>query len=195
MTDNIKAKEIKLQNGCKAIFEGRTIMSETGLDPDAQLEKIGSRSRKTGTGCKDTMYRICGTDDMLLIEHNAGPQDDFYLDIVSIERGYFAERREYGWKATKLSRKYHIPFEVAVVLGTNEEVYHQFLFIVSDVDGISIRTIRNLRSGIERRKIGLYTVLGKELYDALEIEKMGQKHSKSIAEYIVSNCLARIENV
>ena len=38
-------------------------------------------------------------------------------------------------------------------------------------------------------------ISAEELYEKIEIEKMGQKHSKALAEYLVNKCLTRINQV
>ena len=132
---NLKAKqvrtfqeiqEIKLKNGLATYAIGRTIMSETGLPADTLVEYVGSQSREKGTAQKNSLYHIIGTDDLLRIRHNDGTSDNLTWDNIEIVKDYFAKQRSYGNQVKELARKYHLPFNVGLVLGT-EEVKYQFL--------------------------------------------------------------------
>lgn len=188
----ITVKELTLNNGCAKYAEGRTVMSETGLPADTQVECIGRQSRWTGTGYSNSLYRIVGTDDLLTIRHNDGPVDNISWDNVEVTKGYFAEQRAYGQRVGKLARKYHIPFEVCLALGDNEELYPWFMNALYDLDFVPIGTIRDLHAGINRRKSGLKLVLGDELYDALGVDAMGQNNSERIALYVAKRCEDRL---
>lgn len=198
---NLKAKqvrtfqeiqEIKLKNGLATYAIGRTIMSETGLPADTLVEYVGSQSREKGTAQKNSLYHIIGTDDLLRIRHNDGTSDNLTWDNIEIVKDYFAKQRSYGNQVKELARKYHLPFNVGLVLGT-EEVKYQFLKnIVSDVDFVTIGTFRDLEAGIDRRKRGLRAVLGDEFYEWLSIDELGQLNSQRLALYIRDKCLARI---
>lgn len=184
----IMIKNIELCNGCAKYAEGRTIMSETGLPADTLVQYVERQSRWTGTGYSNSLYRIVGTDDLLTIRHNDGPVDNIYWDNVVLTKGYFAERRSYGQRVGKLSRKYHIPFEVCLALGDNEEVYPWFLSAMTNLDHVSIGTIRDLYAGIGRRKSGLMNVLGEDLFETIGIGSMGQNNSERIARFVADKC-------
>lgn len=188
----ITVSELTLNNGCAKYAEGRTVMSETGLPADTQVEYVGRQSRWTGTGYSNYLYRIVGTDDLLTIRHNDGPVDNLSWDNVVVTKGYFAEQRSYGQRVGRLSRKYHIPFEVCLALGDNEELYPWFVNAMSDLDFVSIGTIRDLYAGINRRKSGLQAVLGDGLYETLNIGSMGQNNSERIARYVAKRCEDRL---
>lgn len=184
----IKIETIKLENGRAKYAEGRTVMSETGLPPETEVQFVDKQSRWTGTGYSNSLYRIVGTDDLLIIRHNDGPVDNIEWDNVAITKGYFAERRAYSKRVGNLSRKYHIPFEVCLSLGDDEELYPWFMSAMTNLDFVCIGTIRDLCAGINRRKSGLKEVLGEELYDALRIDSMGQLNSERIAHFVADKC-------
>ena len=184
--------EIKLENGRATYAEGRTVMSETGLSADSKVEYVGRQSRWTGTGYNNSLYRIVGTDDLLTVKHNSGPVDNLTWDTVVVTKGFFAEQKSYGKRVGRLSRKYHIPFEVCLALGDNEELYPWFINAMSDLDFVSLGTIRDLYAGINRRKSGLQAVLGDELYKSLNIGSMGQNNSERIARYVAKRCEDRL---
>jgi hypothetical protein len=178
--------DINLENGSAAYAAGRTVMSETRLPADTKVEYVGHRSRWTGTGYRNSLYRIVGTDDLLVIRHNDGPVDNLDWDNVEVIHGYFRKQREYGREVGVLSKMYDIPFEVCLALGTNQEVYPRFteaIKVARDKVGRT-RLLADLKAGINRRKDGLLAVLGSELYDAIGIESMGQKNSERLALYV-----------
>lgn len=105
-----------------------------------------------------------------------------------------SERKAYALRVGELSQRYNIPFEVGLALGDNESKYYRLmdkLFMVTD---ITPHTIRNLYAGIDRRKNGLFRVLGKDLYMALEINSMGQKNSQRLAEFVAKECQKKCQS-
>ena len=138
---------ITLENGRAIYADGRTVASETGLAPETEVEYICRQSRWTGTGYTSDIYRICGTDDALIIRHNDGPVDNIYWDNVQIKKGYFAKQRSYGAACREASQKYHLPMEVCLAVGPDlcEEfateagrvTYHAGGFIGSNAVGFA----------------------------------------------------------
>ena len=166
----------------------RTVMSETGLPAETEVEFVGTRSRKTGTRYRDELYHIIGTDDLLTIHHNAGIYPNFYWDNVSITKDYFEQQRRYGREVGDLSRKYDLPFEVCLALGNRESVYLWFITTMSDLNHVQLGSIRNLHAGIALRKDGLRAVLGNALYESIGIEYMGQINSERLARFVAEKC-------
>lgn len=181
-------EDLVLENGCAAHAEGRSVMSETGLPADTQIEFYEARSRQTGTGYSNSLYRIVGTDDLLTIYHNDGPMDNLSWDNVSLSKGFFRKQKEYGKRVGKLSRKYHIPFEVCLALGDNEEIYPRVLSIIGGKLNVNACTLHDLRAGINRRKDALLSILGSELYETLGIGSMGQLNSERLARFVLKHC-------
>lgn len=180
---------ITLENGSAAYAAGRTVMSETGLPGDTKVEYVGHRSRWTGTGYRNSLYRIVGTDDLLVIRHNDGPVNNLDWDNVEVIQGYFRKQREFGREVGFISKMYDVPFEVCLALGTNQEVYPKFIGAIkvardNNLRYTKLRLMGDLKAGINRRKDGLLAVLGSELYDAIGIESMGQKNSERLALYV-----------
>ena len=182
----MKVEDIKLENGNATT--NRTVMSETDLKAGTLVEHIETVSRMTGTAYKNSIYRVLGTDDALIIRHNDGPTDNIYWDNAVVRRGYFSERREFAQRIGTLSNKYRIPFEVCLAIGDNEELYPLFLAAVSNLDNVSIKTMGDLNAGIWRRKNALLNALGDHLYDLMKIEEMGQRNSSRLAQYVAKRC-------
>ena len=195
--------EIKLENGRYA--EGRTIASETGLAPETKVEYFCRQSRSTGTGYKNSIYRICGTDDALVIRHNDGPVYDIFRDNVRVEKDYFAKRRSYGAACREASRKYGLPMEVCLAVGPEfcEEfaaeaakvTYHEGGFIGSNSVGfaevkpywLDDGAVNELCAGIGRRRkatLSLIADCSEEL--KAQISGMGQKNSERIARFFTA---------
>ncbi len=179
----INIKDITLENG-NATNCTRTMMSETGFPANTQVEFIETQSRWTGTGYKNSIYRVVGTDDAIIILHNNGTVDNLSWDSVRVKKGYFAERRSYGQRVGALARKYRLPFELCLALGDRENIYPWFLSALTQLGHVTVSTVNDLWAGINRRKAGLRVALGDDLYDAIGIDKMGQQNSTRIAEYV-----------
>ena len=177
-------KDIKLVNGTASYAEGRTLMSETGLPADTEVELIETVSRQTGTVYRNSIYKIVGKQDAIIIRHNDGPVDNIHWDNVELKLGFFAERQEYAKTIGDLSNKYRIPFEVCLALGNKEEAYPLFLAACANLDHVNIKTYRDLNAGIERKKSGIKEIVGDHLYELIKVEKWGQKNTRRVAEYV-----------
>ncbi len=178
------------------------------LSPETEVVYAESQSRQTGTGYRNDIYRICGSDDAIIIRHNDGyVTEDVSVDSVSVSKGYFAEKREYGRACGKLSRRYGVPFEVALVLGTEDSLYSRLAdalkaakegawltdveeyiaFLYSEGrDEQYSDVFASLSAGINRRKVALKYILGDEFYNELGIYGMGQVHSERLARYVLT---------
>ena len=196
---------IILENGRARYADGRTVMSETGLTPETEVEYVCRQSRQTGTGYANDIYRIYGTDDALVIRHNDGPVDNIYWDNVRIEKGYFAAQRSYGTACRKASRQYCLPMEVCLAIGPElcEEfatevakvTYHEGGFIGSNAVGfakvepyqLDDGAVNELYAGIGRRKKAILSLIA-ECSEELKakISAMGQKNSTRIAQFFAA---------
>ena len=201
---SMKISEIKLENGRAHYADGRTVSSETGLAPETEIEYICYLYRQTGTGYGNTLYRICGTDDALIIRHNSGPRDNICWDNVHIEKGYFAKQRPYGAACRKASKRYHLPMEVCLAVGPElckefaaeaaKVTYHHGGVICSNADDDCAETkpyrldngaLHELFCGINRRKKAILALIA-ECSEELKakIEGMGQRNSERIAHFL-----------
>ena len=196
---------INLENGRARYAAGRTVASETGLAPETEVEYICRQSRWTGTGYANSVYRICGTDDALIIRHCDGPVDNIYWDNVHVEKGYFARQRSYGAACREASRKYRLPMEVCLAVGPEfcEEfaaeaakvTYHEGGFIGSNAVGfaevepywLDDGAVNELYAGIGRRKKAILSLIA-ECSEELKakIGSMGQKNSERIARFFTA---------
>ena len=172
-------------NTCKPLSE------MLNLSDDTVVEDVGNQSLYGG-GYLDHLYRVRGTDDLIRIRRYEGeePGDD----EVFLEEGFFMKRREFANRVGNLSREYIIPFRVALAIGDQRANYEAFKEALKDVDGLNIQTLRDLRAGITRRKNALLSILGKDLYDNLKIEEMGQDHSERLAHFVWDRAMARINS-
>lgn len=196
---------ITLENGRARYADGRTVASETGLAPETEVEYVCRQSRWTGTGYSNSIYRIVGTDDALVIRHNDGSVDNIYWDNVRVEKGYFAAQRSYGTACRKASRKYCLPMEVCLAIGPKlcEEfatevakvTYHEGGFIGSNAVGfakvepyqLDDGAVNELCAGIGRRKTAILSLLA-ECSEELrtKIGNMGQKNSERVARFFTA---------
>lgn len=196
---------INLENGRARYAAGRTVASETGLAPETEVEYICRQSRWTGTGYANSVYRICGTDDALIIRHCDGPVDNIYWDNVNVAKGYFAKQRSYGAACREASRKYRLPMEVCLAVGPEfcEEfaaeaakvTYHPGGFIGSNAVGfaevepywLNDGAVNELYAGIGRRKKAILSLIA-ECSEGLraQISGMGQKNSERIARFFIA---------
>ncbi len=159
-----------------------------GFPDDTTIVARGTQ-KKFGHDYQDFLYQIVGSDDLVRIRrYENGAEQGVY------EPGYFKKRKEYADTVGALSRKYKIPFKVALAIGDNEKNYEAFHSRLEDVDGLQISTLRDLHAGIIRRKGALKEILGNELYEALQIEDMGPEHSKRIALFVWDRAMSRINN-
>ena len=161
-----------------------------GLEDNLIVEEI-ERQRLFGQGAEDTLYKIVGTDDLIRVRHF---DDEFEKDTVSYEKGFFEERRKYADNVGNLSREFLIPFRVALAIGDDRKNYESLKEKLADVDDVTIRLLRDLRAGINRRKRALKELLCDDLYDSLGIDSMGQDHSERLAHFIWDRCMFRINN-
>ena len=196
---------INLENGRAIYADGRTVASETGLAPETEVEYICRQSRWTGTGYANSVYRICGTDDALIIRHCDGPVDNIYWDNVNVVKGYFAKQRSYGAACREASRRYHLPMEVCLAVGSElcEEfateaakvTYHEGGFIGSNAVGfaevepywLDDGAVNELYAGIGRSKKAILSLIA-ECSEELKakIGSMGQKNSERIARFFTA---------
>ena len=149
------------------------------------VEFVESKSRWTGTGYRDLIYRICGTDDAIIEVQNpgfGGPAPSKF----EIHKGFFAERLEYARRAGKIAKRCGVSFEVALAVADCPEWAIKNLAIADP----PAEALRELSCGIYRRKQGIAMSLDAETYEALRIEGMGQKHSQAVAAFLLAKSMA-----
>ncbi len=164
----------------------RSVMSETGLPAETQVEYLCRHSRWGDTEYSTSLYRIVDTDDLLIIQHT-NPYDN-----VVIKKGYFKKQKVYARNVSILARSYNLPFELALALGDKESNYEAFTLVMLDLDSINLETVLNLNAGSSRRKSSLHAILGEELYDSLHIKYMGRINTRRIANYVAKCCMAKL---
>ena len=157
----------------------------TDIPSGVDVSFVRRMSRKAGTGYADYVFRIDGSDDAIIVRTGLNTR-------AVLERGYFAKSRSYAQACGRLSREFNIPFEVALVLGTDRAVYPRFTAeVASAVDalvageGSAPAAEDDLCCGINRRKAALEWCLEQEVSEALRIKRMGQKNSARLADYIL----------
>ena len=95
------------------------------------------------------------------------------------------ERTAYARECWHLSKKYALPFTVALVFGTDEEKY----ILAKDVRLDEMREHKGLcyelSCGINRRKEAIEWALGEEFSKKINLSQMGQKNSKRLAEWLI----------
>ena len=94
-----------------------------------------------------------------------------------------------------LSRDYLIPFKVSLALGTERRNYELFKRDIMDLDGVTIRQMRLLRSlEVGDQKKALKEILSPETFDVLEIKKMGPINTERLAHFVWDKAMYRIES-
>lgn len=189
-TNVTKIENIILNAGvCTDNRANRTVMSETGLPAGTEVLFVEDRSRSRGTGYKDSIFRILGTEDALILHHCAGPVDNLDWADIEVRKDFFKDRRSFGQRVGRLTRKYHLPFEVGLALGDDEEVYKTFLaevaafsYLVREDEVVGA----DIYAGISRRKSALRKILGEDLCERLNLYRMGQENTSRLARYIIS---------
>lgn len=195
---------INLENGRACYAEGRTVTSETGLIPETEVEYICRQPRLAGTRYTNDIYRICGTDDALVIRHNDGPVENICWDSVCIEEEYFAEQRAYEEACRKASQKYHLPIDVCLAVSPKlckefaaeaaKVTYHPGGFIGSNAGGfakvkpykVDDGAVKELCASMRHRKPAILSLLA-ECSEELKarISGMSEENSTRIAEFFV----------
>lgn len=84
----MKVKDFYLEDG-NAQYVCRTITTETGLDPETEVDYIGNEVRDAGKGHYDCLYRVRGTNDLLRIRHKFGQPNNPDWEGVYLEPDYF----------------------------------------------------------------------------------------------------------
>ena len=144
------------------------------------VECVDVQSRWTGTGYRDVIYRIVGTDDAIIEVQNpgfGGPAPS----IFDIRKGYFAARREYARRAGKIAKQFSIPFCVALAIADRPKWAIEKLAAAYPPE----EALWELNCGINRRKMGIAMSIDAATYEALRIEGMGQKHSMAVAGFLL----------
>lgn len=146
----IPAGELTLCNGCAQWAQPRTVASELRLAPSVLLQYLGTRSRWTGTGYHDSLYRIHGTDDRVVVSHNDGPVDNLGWANASLEKGYFAQARAYGAACREAARQHGLTVEAVLAVGPENAA--EFAVVLRHIVELGDADFHELGCGINRRK-------------------------------------------
>ncbi len=180
-------------------FEYYTVSYCTGLSEDTEVEYYRKVSRWAGTGYYDDVYRICGTDDAVVVRHGIS------LPEITLEKGYFRAQKKYGAACRAAAHKCHLPMEVALALGPDlccefaaeaaKVKYRKGGTAGSNKTGFAVvhpyqlddGAIGELEAGIARRKKAISNLLA-DCSSSLQgkIERMGQINSERIARYLMT---------
>ena len=99
-------------------------------------------------------------------------------------------KKYYARRCSKFSNKYHVPFEVALVLGMDKELYKRFneAIEISSQKGDLGKLYNKVGINslyIRQQKDALLNILGRDLYDELHIETMQQKNVNRLCYYLI----------
>lgn len=158
------------------------------ISKETEVEYYTSISRMTGTGYKDLIYRIVGTDDAIKLSLNASNNGPSRTAVI-YDEGYFTERRNYAKQIGKLCKEFPIiPFQVGLVLGLDRDIWLQVERKKQEWGYISEWTpiCRELKCGINRRKKALLEIFEEDLYDQLHVSSMGQTNSTRLAHFFAN---------
>lgn len=155
------------------------------------VEYIESQSRWAGTGYRNLIYRVVGTDDAVEEQLNVYCQEDggFYTHIYYL-KGFFSKRKAFGRKCKGFAGYYALPVEFVMAIGP-DALQANMIALANVLRYAKVQchdeSIRwELSCGIGRRKKAIAYVLGNDLYNAFGIESMGQKNSSRVADFLLS---------
>ena len=158
---------------------------QTGLSPETEVMYV-----KSFKG--NDVYKVVGTSDAVILYHNsyASSCGGFYTEAV-FKRNYFDEQKKWGREAAKLAKRYGLEWQLVSAIGANDESVAKFIIRVKKhaSEDIIYRQKNDLSAGINRRKNAIKKCLGYSDDDYEEffwIEKLGQKNSEVIANYLLS---------
>ena len=81
------------------------------------------------------------------------------------------------------------------ILGTERRNYELFKRDIMDLDGVTVRQMRLLRSiEVSDQKKALKEILSSEAYDTLGIRKMGPINTERLAHFVWDKAMYRIES-
>lgn len=174
-------REIDLGANSQSIWE------QTGLPQETLVEFVKSVSRRRGTGYRNLIYRVIGTDDAVIIEENHHSSGMFY-DRARMEPGYFAQQRAYGAACRRESKCWGLPMEVCLALGP--ELCEEFAIKVAAVTTVSADMLHELSCGIGRRKAAILKLLDEAPGGlcserlAERVNSFGQANAWRVADYL-----------
>lgn len=159
------------------IYCDSTIEEATGLSPETEVEFFQTQCAWPGTGYRTDIYRVTGSDDAVTVYHNVD------ITNVTLRKGYFAERREYGRQCYKASKRTRLPMPVCLALGP--DLCDEFAALTNNLE-VSENMKNELSCGIKRRKNAIFMLLG-QISPQLKsrIDRMGQGNSSRIADYLI----------
>lgn len=102
--------------------------------------------------------------------------------VKTIKESTEKRQKIYAAKVGKLCKKYDVPFNIGLAIGTEEAKFIGISSIHPYIDKTELHEL--LDCGIERRKKACKEILGEQIYDLINIEEMGQLNSQKIAQYI-----------
>ena len=156
----------------------------TSVPENAEMEFVQKQTRWVGTGYKNSIYRLMGTDDAIIIVHGAGKSyQDALKDCVEYEKGYFTKQKEYARECGKVSREHDIPFYAVLALGPEMAIRAKIILKNTSVFKVGYFW-DELGCGISRRKAALLEIFKDDTALCREIEYMGQINSGRLAEYV-----------
>lgn len=180
----MKAKDLVVSSRFMVNQEEKFLsdIQENGCS-DLRLEHYQSRGSGHGTLPSTQIYRIVGT------QHAVREYVYGYVEGIAVtfffEKDFFSKQKEFARICGKLSKKYKVPFDVALAIGTDESLYKDFIDALYEVTYVSGYTYEDLQCGIQRRKSALQKILGDQVYYNL-VAGMGQDHSSRIAGFVRS---------
>lgn len=182
--DMVAAGDVVLSNGNCGRAGQRTVASELGLDPATLLQCMGTRSRWTGTGYRDDLYRIHGTDDRVVVSHNSGSIDNIGWASASLEKNYFARARAHGVACREAARQHGLTVEAVLAIGPENAA--EFAAVLKKIVESGDANFHELSCGIDRRKTEQCRLFAKAGASEQLMDKLscGQRNSYRISDAI-----------
>ena len=127
---------------------------------------------------KQYIYRVKEGDDAIIVRRFLNNESE-----VMLIKDHFKTQKEYGFICVEQAERLRLPVEVVLAVGhKNADIVPKELYVDD------LRKIKHelLDTGIQRRKMQIYNLIGKDLYAKFDVEKMGQLNSKRLATYLSS---------
>ena len=150
------------------------------LSPETQVRPISVDYTIKGTGLREVLYQIVGTDDGFVVYTTVGHGGVIYQGTQARE-GYFKQAREFGKKAYQLSIRHELPWEVIVALKGDEENVKKFKNLMAKKASLTSvkERVKNIY-GSERINIL------KEVLPGVDLEGISYHNANRIVDYLMS---------
>ncbi|MFA5953711.1 MAG: hypothetical protein WC812_03900 [Candidatus Pacearchaeota archaeon] len=103
---------------------------------------------------------------------------------IELKKDFFLERKNHAKECGRIAKELGLPFELILAVGIEPEKRQALLQLKEKAEWFR-ELIHELKEcGINKRKMSILDLIGRETYDSLDVEGMGQKNSSTIAQFL-----------